>query len=225
MRSSSPPLGCTRRCCRDRPSRASATVAGARRCGLPQDDSRLLRDPQGRHGRRSRLPRHGRLACQHPARREQVLGGCGMRMDPPPPMSSRRLTTASSSSRGADGAARARQFGRAVSFEREMQRFAQTGYTARASALGASFGRNDLVGDLRTGTPEVYGQLTATRAASDDYDDGAGETVHSEYERWSANAALGWTPDERNPSRAHGRAQRWRSGLRRPRHGRRHVRS
>jgi len=52
------------------------------------------------------------------------------------------------------------------------------------------------VGDLRAGTPAFYGQVTGTWAASDDYEDGAGETVHSEYQRWSANAALGWTPDD-----------------------------
>jgi len=129
---------------------------------------------------------------------EQVLGGCGMRMDPPTayvfPEAYDRIVVIKGPQTVLHGPGNSAA---AVSFEREMQRFAQTGYTARASALGASFGRNDLVGDLRTGTPKVYGQLTATRAASDDYDDGAGETVHSEYERWSANAALGWTLDER----------------------------
>lgn len=128
---------------------------------------------------------------------EQVLGGCGMRMDPPTayvfPEAYDRIVVIKGPQTVLHGPGNSAA---AVSFEREMQRFEQTGYTARASALGASFGRNDLVGDLRAGTPQVYGQLTATRAASDDYDDGAGETVHSEYERWSANAALGWTPDE-----------------------------
>lgn len=128
---------------------------------------------------------------------EQVLGGCGMRMDPPTayvfPEAYDRIVVIKGPQTVLHGPGNSAA---AVSFEREMQRFDQTGYTARASALGASFGRNDLVGDLRAGTPQVYGQLTATRAAADDYDDGAGETVHSEYERWSANAALGWTPDE-----------------------------
>jgi len=128
---------------------------------------------------------------------EQVLGGCGMRMDPPTayvfPEAYDRIVVVKGPQTVLHGPGNSAA---AVSFERDMQRFEQTGYAARASALGASFGRNDLVGDLRAGTPQVYGQLTATRAASDDYDDGAGETVHSEYERWSANAALGWTPDE-----------------------------
>ena len=30
----------------------------------------------------------------------------------------------------------------------------------------------------------------------DDYQDGGGQAVHSRYERWSANGAVGWTPDE-----------------------------
>ena len=36
-----------------------------------------------------------------------------------------------------------------------------------------------------SGTPDVYGQLTGTRAESDDYTDGNGNEVHSRYQRWS----------------------------------------
>jgi len=63
--------------------------------------------------------------------------------------------------------------------------------------LGGSFGRTDLVADLRAGGPAGYGQLTGTRAESDDYTDGNGDEVHSSYDRWSANGALGWTPGDR----------------------------
>jgi iron complex outermembrane receptor protein len=129
---------------------------------------------------------------------EQVLGGCGMRMDPPTayvfPEAYDRIVVVKGPQtvlRGPGNSAAS------VSFERDVRRFEQDGYLANASALGASFGRSDLVGDLRLGTPSVYGQLTGTRASSDDYDDGAGERVHSRYLRWSANGALGWTPDAR----------------------------
>ncbi len=128
---------------------------------------------------------------------EQLLGGCGMRMDPPtayvfPEAYDRIVVTKGPQTvlRGPGNSAAT------VSFERDVKRFEESGYLANASLLGASFGRSDLVGDLRAGTPWFYGQLTATRAASDDYEDGAGQTVHSEYDRWSANAALGWTPDD-----------------------------
>jgi len=128
---------------------------------------------------------------------EQLLGGCGMRMDPPTayvfPEAYDRIVVVKGPQtvlRGPGNSAAT------VSFERDVQRFEQDGYLANLSALGASFGRTDLVGDLRAGTPAFYGQVTGTWAASDDYEDGAGETVHSEYQRWSANAALGWTPDD-----------------------------
>jgi iron complex outermembrane receptor protein len=84
-----------------------------------------------------------------------------------------------------------------VRFERDVGRFAEPGLDGTASALAGSFGRTDLVGDLRAGTPDYYAQLTGTRAQSDDYDDGHGEQVHSRYLRWSGNGALGWTPDDR----------------------------
>jgi iron complex outermembrane recepter protein len=128
---------------------------------------------------------------------EQLLGGCGMRMDPPtayvfPEAYDRIVVTKGPQTvlRGPGNSAAT------VSFERDVKRFEENGYLGNASLLGASFGRSDLVGDLRAGTPSFYGQLTGTRAASDDYEDGAGQSVHSEYDRWSAHAALGWTPDD-----------------------------
>lgn len=128
---------------------------------------------------------------------EQLLGGCGMRMDPPtayvfPEAYDRIVVTKGPQTvlRGPGNSAAT------VSFEREVKRFQRPGYAANASALGASFGRNDLVGDLRIGSPTVYGQVTGTRAESDDYDDGSGATVHSAYERWSASGTLGWTPSD-----------------------------
>jgi iron complex outermembrane receptor protein len=128
---------------------------------------------------------------------EQLLGGCGMRMDPPTayvfPEAYDRIVVIKGPQtvlRGPGNSAAT------VSFERDVQRFERNGYVAHASALAASFDRSDLVGDLRLGSPAAYGQLTGTRAESDDYEDGNGNRVHSAYERWSANAALGWTPDD-----------------------------
>jgi iron complex outermembrane receptor protein len=127
---------------------------------------------------------------------EQVLGGCGGRMDPPTayvfPEAYDRIVVVKGPQTVLHGPGNSAA---TVRFERDAPRFDATGYSAYASALGASAGRNDLVGDLQMGTPSVYGELTGTRAESDDYEDGAGETVHSRYERWSASGALGWTPD------------------------------
>lgn len=129
---------------------------------------------------------------------EHILGGCGGRMDPPTayvfPETYDRIVVVKGPqtvTRGPGNSAAT------VSFERDPPRFEQAGFDARASALGASADRRDLVADLRIGTPRAYGELTGTRAAADDYEDGDGQTVHSAYERWSATGALGWTPDAR----------------------------
>ena len=127
---------------------------------------------------------------------EQVLGGCGMRMDPPTayvfPEAYDRIVVVKGPQTVLNGPGSSAA---SVSFERDVPRFDERGYSAYASALGASAGRSDLVGDLRLGNAAVYGLLTGTRAASDDYADGSGERVHSAYERWSTSGAIGWTPD------------------------------
>jgi iron complex outermembrane receptor protein len=127
---------------------------------------------------------------------EQVLGGCGMRMDPPTayvfPEAYDRIVVVKGPQTVLHGPGNSAA---SVSFERDLQRFERRDYTVHASALGASAGRQDLVGDLRFGNALAYGQFTGTRAESDDYDDGAGNRVHSAYERWSTSGAIGWTPD------------------------------
>ena len=128
---------------------------------------------------------------------QQVLGGCGMRMDPPTayvfPQAYDRIVVVKGPQTVLQGPGNSAA---TVSFERTVERFAEPGATGFGSALIGNFGRTDLVGDLRLGTPDVYAQVTGTRAESDDYSDGDGEDVHSQYMRWSGNAALGWTPDE-----------------------------
>ena len=128
---------------------------------------------------------------------EQVLGGCGMRMDPPTayvfPEAYDRIVVVKGPQtvlRGPGNSAAA------VSFERDPRRYESADHFAHGSALAGSFGRNDLVADLELGTPRVYTRLSGTRAEAEDYADGAGRDVHAAYQRWSANGALGWTPDE-----------------------------
>jgi iron complex outermembrane receptor protein len=127
---------------------------------------------------------------------QQVLGGCGMRMDPPTayvfPEAYDRIVVVKGPQTVLEGPGNSAA---AVRFEREVKPFVESGALGTASALAGSFGRTDFVGDLRAGTPTFYGQLTGTRAESDDYADGNGEDVHSRYRRWSANGAVGWMPD------------------------------
>lgn len=83
-----------------------------------------------------------------------------------------------------------------VLFERTTRRFDKPGMRFDGSLVGGSFGRNDQNIDVTAGTPDVYSRVTANHAHSDDYKDGNGRTVPSQWDKWNADAALGWTPDD-----------------------------
>ncbi|KWE58832.1 TonB-dependent receptor [Burkholderia ubonensis] len=83
-----------------------------------------------------------------------------------------------------------------VLFERTTRRFDKPGMRFDGSLVGGSFGRNDQNLDVTAGTPDVYGRVSANHAHSDDYKDGNGRTVPSQGDKWNADAALGWTPDD-----------------------------
>ncbi|KVT24155.1 TonB-dependent copper receptor [Burkholderia ubonensis] len=83
-----------------------------------------------------------------------------------------------------------------VLFERTTRRFDKPGMRFDGSLVGGSFGRNDQNIDVTAGTPDVYSRVTANHAHSDDYKDGNGRTVPSQWDKWNADAVLGWTPDD-----------------------------
>lgn len=83
-----------------------------------------------------------------------------------------------------------------VRFERDTEHFHEPGVRLNASALGASFGRNDQMIDVIAGAPAGYARLSGNRSESNDYKDGNGDVVPSQWNKWNADAALGWTPDE-----------------------------
>ncbi|GAB4302306.1 MAG: TonB-dependent copper receptor [Thiohalomonadaceae bacterium] len=127
---------------------------------------------------------------------EVILGGCGNRMDPPTayiyPESFDKVTVIKGPQTvlyGPVGSAGT------VLFERDPLRFTAPGWSAYGSALFGSFGRNDQVLGASGGSASFYLRGGATRSEMDDYEDGDGKTVHSRYERWSNDLALGWTPD------------------------------
>ena len=129
---------------------------------------------------------------------EVILGGCGNRMDPPTayafPESYDRVVVLKGPQTVANGPGNSAG---TVRFERDFKRYAATGWRGAGSVTLGSFGRNDVVADVGGGNPDFYARAAATRSDADDYEDGDGRRVHSRYTRWSANAALGWTPDER----------------------------
>lgn len=84
-----------------------------------------------------------------------------------------------------------------VIFERQLEKLTQAKpYRGQASVLWGSFGRLDQNVEAAVGDEKKYIRLNANRSESNSYQDGDGKTVPSSWERWNADVALGWTPDE-----------------------------
>lgn len=128
---------------------------------------------------------------------ESVLGGCGNRMDPPTayvfPETFDNIKVIKGPQTVQHGPGNSAGV---VLFERNRDRQEQTGFKAHASTVFGNFGRNDEVLDITGGTTDFYLRGTGTYARQGNYNDGDGTEVHSRYERWSANMAAGWTPDD-----------------------------
>ncbi|MER1967645.1 TonB-dependent copper receptor [Castellaniella sp. GW247-6E4] len=129
---------------------------------------------------------------------QEIYGGCGGRMDPPTayvyPESYDRVTVLKGPQSVRYGAG---QSAGVVLFERETERMPVFGWRAAGSLTLGGFGRNDQMADVLVGGPQAYVRAGGTRAQADDYEDGDGRRIHSEYLRWSSHAAIGLTPDDR----------------------------
>lgn len=83
-----------------------------------------------------------------------------------------------------------------VIFERTPEQFDQDqNYRGQASVLMGSFGRLDHNVEVAAGDEQKYVRLNTNRSISNSYQDDDGTTVPSDWERWNADLALGWTPD------------------------------
>lgn len=82
-----------------------------------------------------------------------------------------------------------------IRFDREPERFGELGTRVSGSLVGGSNGRFDRVLDAAAGGPEGYLRFIGNRSQSDDYEDGAGDTVPSRWNKWNGDVAVGWTPD------------------------------
>jgi iron complex outermembrane receptor protein len=126
----------------------------------------------------------------------QILGGCGMRMDPPTayvfPEAYDRIEVI----KGPQSVRYGATVAGIVNFDRERIRFTEKTTTGFGSMTVGSWDRQDFVGDVTAGDRIGYARLIGNLSTQDDYEDGAGREVHSQYERWSTSAILGWTPDE-----------------------------
>ena len=84
-----------------------------------------------------------------------------------------------------------------VIFEREPEQLTSAKpYRGQASVMLGSYGRLDQNVEAAVGDEKKYARLNANRSIADSYQDGAGNTVPSDWEKWNADLALGWTPNE-----------------------------
>lgn len=125
-----------------------------------------------------------------------IFGGCGNRMDPPTayvfPSAYDRVTIIKGPQTVLHGPGNSAGV---VLFERDVRRLSGREIHADLAVTTASFGRFDGLAEVRGGNTVVQSRGSATLTRANDYEDGAGETVHSAYERWSTNASVAWTPD------------------------------
>lgn len=84
-----------------------------------------------------------------------------------------------------------------VIFEREPEQLTSAKpYRGQASVMLGSYGRLDQNVEAAVGDETKYVRLNANRSIADSYQDGAGNTVPSDWEKWNADITLGWTPNE-----------------------------
>ena len=84
-----------------------------------------------------------------------------------------------------------------VIFERESEKLtSEKPYRGQASVMVGSYGRLDHNIETAVGDETKYVRLNANRSVADSYQDGAGHTVPSDWEKWNADLAFGWTPNE-----------------------------
>lgn len=83
-----------------------------------------------------------------------------------------------------------------IRFDREKPDFTKAGIKGNTSALTASNHRLDTNADISMGNEKGYVRLIGNKSRSNDYRDGNGDKVPSKWNKWNADIAVGWTPDE-----------------------------
>ncbi|WP_336153294.1 TonB-dependent copper receptor [Acinetobacter ursingii] len=84
-----------------------------------------------------------------------------------------------------------------VIFDREPENLtANQPYRGQTSILMGSYGRLDHNVEAAIGDETKYARINANRSVANDYQDGNGDKVHSNWERWNADLALGWKPTQ-----------------------------
>lgn len=126
----------------------------------------------------------------------EVLGGCGGRMDPPTaylyPDAYDNVTVFKGPQTVLLGPG---LVAGAVNFERKTAPFTVPGIRSQASLLAGLYDRLDGYVDVTLGQPSGYIRLIGNHNQGGDYKDGAGEQIHSAFQRESQTLTAGLTPD------------------------------
>lgn len=123
---------------------------------------------------------------------QELYGGCGMRMDPPTAylypdtFDEVVIVKGPQTVRHGNG-----NLAGVVSFEHDDP---EPGSAYRFSGVAGSFGRTDTAGSARWQNQTGGLRIDGSHARMDDYADGDGNDVHSEYRRWNLRASANWTP-------------------------------
>lgn len=128
---------------------------------------------------------------------QEIYGGCGGRMDPPTAYVFPEAYDSVVITKGPQTVLAGSGFSAGVvQFEKEPKSYLTPDYDIYTSFKQGSYGRSDQFIDVSAGDKLGYARLIATRSHSDDYKDGNGDTVRSEYTRWNTSLALGYTPTD-----------------------------
>lgn len=127
----------------------------------------------------------------------EMIGACPSRMDSPSsyisPNSYDELTVIKGPQTVLWGAGSSAA---TVLFERGPENFDEPDYRLNGSLLVGSNGRFDRGIDGAIGSKDGYLRVLANASKADDYNDGDGDRVESEWDKWNTEFALGWTPTD-----------------------------
>ncbi|MEY2706410.1 MAG: copper transporter porin [Pseudomonadota bacterium] len=128
---------------------------------------------------------------------QNIFGGCSGRMDAPTAYIFPEIYDKVTVVKGPQTVLYPGQGSAAtIRFEKEPKTYDKPGYDVHASGLVGSFGRHDEVVDATTGDKGYFVNFAGSNSHSQDYKDGNGNKVHSQYSRYSASTTLGLTPDD-----------------------------
>ncbi|MCO1332747.1 TonB-dependent copper receptor [Microbulbifer sp. OS29] len=128
---------------------------------------------------------------------ETLAGGCPSRMDPPTayifPESMDEIEVIKGPQSVLYGPGNSAGV---VVFTQQQERPTENEWNMHTSLLGASAERRDGLFDVSYNSPLLSIRSSSTSASADNYEDGDGNEVHSNYERWSSQVTLAWTPND-----------------------------